>query len=60
MNNTDFNHLLSSLKALSPAQIRKLRQRLDDELAPPPKPTDRMSPKSANVPRPLLSRRGRR
>jgi hypothetical protein len=35
MTQSDFNHLLSSLKALSPAQMRRLRQRLDSELAHP-------------------------
>jgi hypothetical protein len=35
MTHTDFNHLLSRIKALSPAQMRQLRQQLDSELAHP-------------------------
>src|SRR5271165_6270503 len=35
----DFNHLLSSLKALSPEQMRRLREQIDSELAQPKKPT---------------------
>ena len=31
----DFNHLLSSIRALSPEQMRQLRQQLDSELARP-------------------------
>ncbi len=37
MTHNDFNHLLSSLKALSPEQARRLRQQLDNQLAQPPK-----------------------
>jgi hypothetical protein len=36
MTHTDFNHLLSSIKTLSPGQMQRLRQQLDSELAPPP------------------------
>ena len=39
MTHTDFNHLLSSIKALSPEQVRQLRQQLDNQLTRPPKPT---------------------
>ena len=35
MTHTDFNHLLTSIKALTPEQMRRLRQQLDKELAPP-------------------------
>ncbi len=38
MTPTDFNHLLSSIKGLSPAQARQLRQQLDRQLAPPKNP----------------------
>ena len=38
MSHSDFNHLLSSLKALSPEQMRQLRQQIDSELAQPKKP----------------------
>jgi hypothetical protein len=33
MTQTDFDHLLSSIKTLSPVQMRQLRQQLDSELA---------------------------
>ena len=33
MTHSDFNHLLSSIKTLSPEQMRRLRQRLESELA---------------------------
>ena len=33
MTHNDFNHLLSSLKGLSPEQARQLRQQLDRQLA---------------------------
>jgi hypothetical protein len=39
MTQTDFNHLLSSIKALSPAQMRQLRQQLDQQLTRPKPPT---------------------
>jgi hypothetical protein len=32
MTHGEFNHLLSSIKALSPAQMRQLHQQLDSEL----------------------------
>ena len=38
MSHSDFNHLLSSLKTLSPEQMRRLRQQIDSELAQPKKP----------------------
>ena len=37
MTHTDFNHLLSSLKGLTPEQVRQLRQQLDHQLAEPKK-----------------------
>ncbi len=48
MTQTDFNHLLSSLKGLSPEQARQLRQQLDRQLARPPKPA---SPASGKAPK---------
>jgi len=38
MTHSDFNQLLSSIKALSPEQVRQLRQHLDNRLAQPKKP----------------------
>src|SRR5438093_12604882 len=46
MTHTEFNHLLSRIKALPPEQMRQLRQQLD-ELAEPGKPPLRPSPKKA-------------
>jgi len=39
MTHTDFNELLSSIKALTPEQVRQLRQQLDRQSAQPKKPT---------------------
>jgi hypothetical protein len=39
MTHSDFNQLLSSIKALSPEQVRQLRQQLDRQNAQPKKPT---------------------
>ncbi len=47
MTHSDFNHLLSSIKALSPGQMRQLRQQLDSQLAQPKKPTVQPSGKTA-------------
>ena len=47
MSHTEFHHLLSSLKALSPEQMRRLRQQLDSELAQLKKPTPSPSRKVA-------------
>jgi hypothetical protein len=33
MTHNEFNHLLSSIKALSPGQMRQLRQEIDGELS---------------------------
>ncbi len=37
MTHSDFNHLLSSLKGLSPEQMRQLRQQIDSQLGQPKK-----------------------
>jgi hypothetical protein len=47
MTHTDFNHILSSLKTLSPEQVRQLRQQLDRQLAQPKTPTAKPSGKTA-------------
>ena len=52
MSHSDFNHLLSSLKALSPEQMRRLRQQIDSELAQPKKPTAPPSRKGAKRTKP--------
>ncbi len=38
MTHSDFNHLLSSIKTLSPTQVQRLRQQLDREFASPKQP----------------------
>jgi hypothetical protein len=52
MTQTDFNHLLSSIKALSPEQMQRLRQQLDRQLAAPPKPPAKAKPPDRTANRP--------
>jgi hypothetical protein len=47
MTHSDFNHLLSSIKGLSPEQLRQLRQQLDKQLAQPKTPAPTASAKAA-------------
>jgi len=47
MTQSDFNHLLSTIKALSPGQLRQLRQQLDKQLAQPKQPAPPASAKTA-------------
>jgi len=47
MTQSDFNHLLSSIKALTPKQMRRLRQQLDRQLAGPNQPRARRSAKTS-------------
>jgi hypothetical protein len=47
MTHTDFNHLLSSIKTLSPSQLQRLRQQLDSQLAEPRKPLAKSPGKTA-------------
>jgi hypothetical protein len=61
MTHTDFNHLLSSIKALTPEQARRLRQQLDRQVAeknrpatPPGKSAKRAKP--AQAPKKPLTR----
>jgi hypothetical protein len=51
MTQSDFNHLLSSIKGLSPAQVRQLRQQLDKQLTQPEKPARPASAKRAKPPK---------
>jgi hypothetical protein len=46
MTDSEFNHLLSSIKTLSPEEMRQLRQQLDRQLAEPKKPRTRPSAKT--------------
>ena len=57
MTHSDFNHLLSSLDALSPEQVRKLRQQLDHQHAQPKKPLVPMSAKGAKRTRPTAPKK---
>jgi hypothetical protein len=47
MTHTDFNHLLTSIKALTPEQARQLRQQLDRQAAEPEKRPAPMPGKAA-------------
>ncbi len=53
MTSSDFHNLLSSIKGLSPAQVRKLRQQIDRQLTqpePPPAPSPTKARKRAGTP----------
>jgi hypothetical protein len=52
MTHSDFNQLLSSIKALSPEQLRQLRHQLDNQLAQPKKPTGPTPGKAAKRTKP--------
>jgi hypothetical protein len=56
MTRADFNHLLSTIKALPPEQMRQLRQRLDAELAEPGKSPVRPPARKAKPARPAAHR----
>jgi hypothetical protein len=57
MTHSDFNHFLSSIKALSPEQMRQLRQHLDKQLAQPKMPTAPMPGKAAKRATPATAKR---
>jgi hypothetical protein len=46
MTRTEFTQLLTSITALSPGQMRRLRERIDRELAEPDRPVDEAPHKS--------------
>jgi hypothetical protein len=50
MTDTDFSHLLSSIRALTPAQMRKLRHQIDNELAPPARTPAKAAKRSRPAP----------
>ncbi len=52
MTQSDFHQLLSSIKGLSPEQVRQLRQQLDKQLARPKMPTAPLSRKAAKGTKP--------
>ena len=51
MTQTEFNHLLSRIKALPPEQLRQLRQQIDRKLAEPSKPLAPPPAKKAKPPK---------
>jgi hypothetical protein len=51
MTQSDFNHLLSTIKALPPEQVRQLRQQLDEQLAQAKMSTPPASAKKAKPPK---------
>jgi hypothetical protein len=51
MTRADFNHLLDTIKALPPAQVRRLRQQLDKQAAQPKKATAARPGKTARPPK---------
>ena len=59
MTHSDFNHLLSSLKALSPEQMRQLRQQIDSQLAQPKKLLVQAAAKGAKRAKPAAPKRSR-
>jgi hypothetical protein len=52
MTHSEFHHLLSSIKGLSPAQVHQLRQQLDKQLALPKKSAPPESTKTAKRAKP--------
>src|SRR5262245_42654657 len=52
MTHTNFNQLLSSLKALSPDQAQQLRKQLDQQIAQPKKRTATSPAKAAKLTKP--------
>jgi hypothetical protein len=57
MTNSDFNYLLSSIKGLSPEQLRQLRQRLDRQVAQPKKPAVPAPGKAAKRAKPVAPKK---
>jgi hypothetical protein len=55
MTHSDFNQLLNTIKALSPSQVRQLRQQLDKQLGQPKAPTPGKAAKRAQAPNKPIS-----
>jgi hypothetical protein len=53
MSLSEFNHLLKSIKDLSPEQLRQLRQQLDNELIAAPAPSAAGGEEQANDQKPI-------
>jgi hypothetical protein len=56
MTRIDFNQLLSSINGLTPQQMRRLRQQLDERLSRPRKPTAPTSGKAAERAKPAATK----
>ena len=56
MTHTDFNHILSSLKGLTPEQMHRLRQQLDRQLAQPKEADRSDAPQGRQTPRGCAAR----
>jgi hypothetical protein len=57
MTHTDFNQLLSSITALTPEQVRQLRQQLDRQSAQMKKPTASTLGKAAKRSKPTATKK---
>jgi hypothetical protein len=57
MTHNEFNHLLSSIKALSPEQVRQLRQQLDRQHDQPKQPPAGTPGKAAKRARPAAPKK---
>ena len=53
MTLNDFNHLLNSIKGLSPEQARRLREQLDKQLDKPKPPTAKQTKRGTPKKKPL-------
>jgi hypothetical protein len=57
MTRSDFHHLLSRIKTLTPQQVQQLRQQLDREFAQPKQPPARTPGKTAKRARPTAPKK---
>jgi hypothetical protein len=57
MTHSEFSHLLSSLKMLSPEQVGQLRRQIDSQLAPPKKASVQSSGKGAKRTKPTATKK---
>jgi hypothetical protein len=57
MTQSDFNHLLRSIKTLSPTQVQRLRQQLDSEFSSPKPLPSRRPAKTAKRAKPAASKK---
>ena len=57
MTQTEFNNLLSRIKALPPEQLRQLRQQIDRKLSEPSKPLAPPSAKKTKLPKAVAAKK---